>query len=111
MAVMAAAFGALRLCAVAAADPACNGIAPSDPAWVQIDAQYGKLERAQLAKDPKALFALYAPDFEAHNRDGSVWKFAQSASYANAGFADVKKNIHMSDTIIGMASCSPGSAK
>jgi hypothetical protein len=92
-------------------DGACVAVAQSNPAWHAVDQQYGKLERAQLAKDPKALFALYAPDFEAHNRDGSVWKFSQSADYSAAGFADVKQNIHLSDTIVGMVSCSPSTVK
>ena len=89
----------------------CKQVRQSDAAWREVDQQYAKLERAMLAKDAKALFALYAPDFEAHNFNGSVWKFSESAAYSSAGFEQVKENIHLSNSIIGMVSCPPDSVK
>ena len=92
-------------------DPNCKPVPKSDREWNEIDMQYAKLERAMLDRDAKALFALYAPDFEAHMLNGQVWKFSQSAAYSTAGLEHVKKNINLSNTIIGMESCSPDSAK
>jgi|SRR5271170_3240433 len=89
----------------------CSSVAPDTGIWRDIDQQYSKIEHAMLARDAKALFSVYAPDFEAHNFDGSVWKFKDSAAYSTAGFDQVKENIHLSNTIIGIVSCSPGQVK
>lgn len=89
----------------------CKELATASAEWRAVDQQYAKLERAMLAKDAKALFALYSPDFEAHNINGSVWKFKDSAAYSSAGFEQVKENLHLNNTIIGMVSCAPGKVK
>src|ERR1051326_4921495 len=74
---------------------ACQAIAIGDPRWKAIDQQYATIERATFAKDPKLLFSVYAPDFEAHQFNGQVWKFSDSAAYSTAGLKVVKENISL----------------
>jgi len=76
-----------------------------------LETQYATIERATFAKDAAALFSVYAPDFEAHNINGSVSKFRDSAAYVTAGFDPVKQNIHLSNTIVGMVSCATRQVK
>ena len=77
------------LCVEASAE--CSSQTRGAPAWRAIDRQYSVIERATFAKDAAALFSVYSPDFEAHNIDGSVWKFRDSAAYSAGGFGQVKE--------------------
>jgi hypothetical protein len=76
-----------------------------DPRWQQIDAQYARIERAMIAKDAKQLFAVYAPDFEAHTLDGEISSFKQSVAYSTAAFDQVKEDISISNTLLDVQSC------
>ena len=62
---------------------ACSDVPRGDPKWQQIDAQYARIERAMVAKDAKQLFAVYAPDFEAHALNGEILSCKQSVAYSN----------------------------
>ena len=46
-----------------------------DPRWQRLDGQYARIERATVANNAQQLFAVYAPDFEAHMFNGEVWSF------------------------------------
>jgi hypothetical protein len=85
---------------------ACQAIPIGDARWKAIDQQYATIERATFAKDPQLLFSVYAPDFEAHQFNGKVWKFSDSAAYSMAGLKVVKENISMSNTILSLSECS-----
>jgi hypothetical protein len=103
-------FAALG-CVFASAQATCSAVAKDDPRWQQLDAQYARIERATVAKDPKALYAVYAPDFEAHMMNGDVWKFKDSADYSTSGFDQVKENISISNTLLTLESCGPNLLK
>lgn len=92
----------------AAGQGACRVVGPGDPRWKALDAQYATIERATFLKDAKLLFSVYAPDFEAHQFNGEVWKLSQSAAYSTAGFEQVTQNISLSNTIISLADCGEG---
>lgn len=83
----------------------CSAVAKSDPKWQQLDAQYARIERATVANDAKQLFAVYAPDFEAHMLNGEVWTLKQSAAYSTAGFDSVKENIAISNMLVDLRQC------
>jgi len=89
----------------------CSPVPKGDPRWQQLDGQYARIERATLANDGKQLFAVYAPDFEAHMLNGQVWSFKQSASYSTAGFDQVKQNISISNTLLNLEACGPTTLK
>jgi hypothetical protein len=83
----------------------CSPVAKPDTRWQQLDEQYARIERATVANSAKDLFAVYAPDFEAHMFNGEVWSFKKSASYSTAGFDQVKENISISNTILNLEGC------
>jgi hypothetical protein len=83
----------------------CSPLPKGDARWQQLDGQYARIERATVANNAKQLFAVYAPDFEAHQFNGDVWSFKQSASYSTAGFDQVKENISISNTILDLQGC------
>jgi hypothetical protein len=83
----------------------CSPLSKGDARWQQLDGQYARIEQATVANNAKQLFAVYAPDFEAHPFNGEVWSFQQSASYSTAGFDPVKENISISNTILDLQSC------
>lgn len=89
----------------------CSSLPKADVRWQQLDSQYARIERATVANNAKQLFAVYAPDFEAHQFNGEVWSFKQSASYSTAGFDQVKENISISNTILDLQSCGPATLK
>ena len=89
---------------------ACHSVSAADPAWAAIDRQYATIERATFTKDPKLLFSVYAPDFEAHQFNGQVWKFDQSAAYSTAGMEQVTQNISLSNTILTLSLCDANTA-
>jgi len=89
----------------------CSPLPKGDARWQQLDGQYARIERAMVANNAKQLFAVYAPDFEAHQFSGDVWSFKQSASYSTAGFDQVKENISISNTILDLQSCGPGTLR
>lgn len=82
-------------------------MAKGDPRWQHLDGQYARIERATIAKDPKQLFAVYAPDFEAHMLNGKVWSFKESADYSTSGFDQVKENLSISNTLLDLRTCGP----
>jgi hypothetical protein len=86
-------------------------VASDDLRWQQLDAQYARIERATVANDAKQLFAVYAPDFEAHMANGEVGSFKQSANYSTAGFDQVKENISISNTFLNLVSCATNTLK
>ena len=53
-----------------------------------------------IAKDAKQLFAVYAPDCEAHTLNGEISSFAQSVAYSTAAFDQVKEDISISNTLL-----------
>jgi hypothetical protein len=83
----------------------CAPVSRGDARWHQLHNQYIRIERAMIANDGKQLFALYAPGFEAHQFNGVVWSFKQSATYSTAGFDQVKENLSISNTILDLMSC------
>src|ERR1700722_1314075 len=83
----------------------CSPIPKGDARWQQLDGQYARIERATIANDAKKLFAVYAPDFEAHMFNGEVWSLKKSAAYSTAGFDQVKKNLSISNTILDLEGC------
>ena len=89
----------------------CTTLRKEDARWQQLDSQYARIERATVANNAKQLFAVYAPDFEAHQFNGDVWSFKQSASYSTAGFDHVKENISISNTILDLRGCGPVTLK
>ncbi len=89
----------------------CSPLPKGSVRWQQLDGQYARIERAMIANDAKQLFAVYAPDFEAHQFNGEVWSLKQSASYSTAGFDQVKENISISNTILDLRSCGPATLK
>jgi hypothetical protein len=89
----------------------CSPLLKGGARWQQLDGQYARIERAMVANNAKQLFAVYAPDFEAHQFNGEVWSFKQSASYSSAGFDQVKENISVSNIILDLQSCGPATLK
>jgi len=89
----------------------CSPLSKGDARWQQLDGQYGRIERATVANNAKQLFAVYAPDFEAHQFNGDVWSFKQSASYSTAGFDQVRENLSISNTILDLQSCGQATLK
>jgi hypothetical protein len=89
----------------------CSQVANTDSRWQQLDGQYARIERATVTNDAKQLFAVYAPDFEAHMLNGEVWSFKKSADYSTAGFDQVKENISISNTLLDLQSCGTNSLK
>src|SRR5215469_15224775 len=83
----------------------CGSVPRTDARWKALDRQFATIEIATFRKDPKLLFGVYAPDFEAHQFDGEVWKFDQSAAYSTAGMDQVKENISLSNTILSLTEC------
>jgi tetratricopeptide (TPR) repeat protein len=77
----------------------------SHSVWKAIDTQYAKLADAIRKKDVDALFALYAPDFQAITNTGEVWTREQSLAYQRNGLAQVKETRHISNTILQLAVC------
>jgi hypothetical protein len=93
-------------------ETACSVKVPNgDPRWQQLDGQYARIERAMMANDEKQLFDVYAPDFEAHMKNGEVRSFKESAAYSKAGFDSVKENISISNEIVDLVSCGPSTLK
>jgi len=90
---------------------ACSDVPKGDPRWEQIDGQYAWIERAMVAKDAKLLFAVYAPDFEAHTLSGEVSSFKQSVAYSTAALDQVKEDISISNTLLDGKSCGPAMLK
>jgi hypothetical protein len=70
---------------------ACSDVPKGDPRWQQIDGQYARIERAMVAKDAKQLFAVYAPDFEAHMLSGEISSFKQSVAYSTAALDQARR--------------------
>jgi hypothetical protein len=93
------------------AQQACTAVTKDDPRWQELDGQYARIERATIANDAKQLFAVYAPDFEAHMLNGEVWSFKQSAAYSTAGFDQVKENLSISNTFLNLVSCASNTLK
>ena len=89
----------------------CSPLPKGDAHWQQLNGQYSRIEQATVANNAKQLFAVYAPDFEAHQFNGEVWSFKKSASYSTAGFDQVKENISISNTILDLQSCGPAKLK
>src|SRR5262249_463926 len=83
----------------------CRHLDSASAEWTALDRQYATIERAILSKDAKLLFSMYAPDFEAHQLNGQVWKFNESAAYSIAAFDQVKENISVSNTIVDLKRC------
>jgi len=101
----------LALAGTGRGQEACSVVAKGDPRWQQLDGQYARIERATVAKDAKQLFAVYAPDFEAHMLNGDVWTYKQSTAYSTAGFDQVTENISISNTLLELLSCGPKTVK
>jgi hypothetical protein len=108
--VLAALFTCFMLSGHAPAE-VCSPLSRADARWQQLDGQYARIERAMVANSAKQLFAVYAPDFEAHQFNGEVWSFKQSASYSTAGFDQVKENVSISNTILDLQSCGRATLK
>lgn len=89
----------------------CSAVPKDDPRWQQIDGQYARIERAMMTKDTKQLFAVYAPDFEAHNPNGKISTFKESAAYVTSGFEQVKENISISNILLDLKACGPAAVK
>ena len=96
---------ALLLATHSAAYAECRAVSPSDARWKAIDRQYATIEQATVSKNPKLLFSVYAPDFEAHQFNGQVWKFEQSAAYSKAAFEQVIQTISLSNMILTLSDC------
>jgi hypothetical protein len=52
---------------------ACSPLSKGDARWQQLDREYARIEQATVANNAKQLFAVYAPDFEAHQFNGEVF--------------------------------------
>ena len=89
----------------------CTPLPNGDARWQQLEGRYARIERATVANNAKQLFAVCAPDFEAHQFDGEVWSFKRSASYSTAGFDQVKQNISISNTILDLQTCGQETSK
>ena len=100
-------YGLLLGLADANGQATCSAVAKGDPRWQQLDGQYARIERATVANDAKQLFAVYAPDFEAHMLNGEIWTLKKSAAYSTAGFDQVKENISISNTLLDLQQCGP----
>lgn len=85
----------------------CRPVPKTDARWEALDRQYATIEIGTFKKDPKLLFSVYSSDFEAHQFNGEVWKFNQSAAYSMAGMDQVKENISLSNTILSLSACGP----
>ena len=77
----------------------------SHPVWKALDAQFAKFAEAVRKKDLDAMFAPYAPDFQAKEPTGQVLNREQLFSYLRNGFAQVKETIHTSNTILRLTAC------
>lgn len=77
----------------------------SHPVWKALDAQFAKFAEAVRKNDLDAMFAPYAPDFQAKEPTGRVLNREQLFSYLRNGFAQVKETIHTSNTILRLAVC------
>lgn len=77
----------------------------SHPVWKALDAEFAKFAEAVRKKDLGAMFAPYAPDFQAKEPTGQVLNREQLFSYLRNGFANVKETIHTSNTILRLAVC------
>jgi hypothetical protein len=109
--ILALSAGALLAYRYAGAQERCSAVPKSDPRREQLASQYVRIERATSAKDPRALFAVYAPDFEAHMMNGDVWSFKQSANYSTAGLDQVKENLSISNIVLDLVACGPATLK
>lgn len=110
---------AVLLCLSCAAPVAAAGQAPkpgakcneevardsSHPVRAAIDARYARLAEAIRKKDVDALFALYAPDFQAVTPTGEVWHRERSLAYQKNGLAQVLETRHISNTILRLTVC------
>jgi len=85
----------------------CRTVPRDDARWAALDRRYAIIETGTFNRDPKLLFSVYSPDFEAHQFNGEVWKFSQSAAYSTAGMDQVKENISLSNTILTLTECDP----
>ena len=77
----------------------------SHPVWKALDAEYAKFAEAVRKKDFDAMFAPYAPDFQAREPTGQVLNREQLFSYLRNGYARVKETIHTSNTILRLVVC------
>lgn len=77
----------------------------SHPVWKALDAEFAKFAEAVRKKDLDAMYAPYAPDFQAKEPTGQVLNREQLFSYLRNGFAGVKETIHTSNTILRLAVC------
>lgn len=103
MKVILAAAAVLLLPAAGASE--CRTVPKADARWDARDRQYAVIEAGTFRKDPKLLYSVYAPNFEAHQFNGEVWKFSQSAAYSTAGMGQVTENISLSNTILSLSAC------
>ena len=83
----------------------CRPLENADPLWSALDQRYKIIELATFQKDAKLLFSVYSPTFEAHQFNGQVWKFDQSAAYSTSAFGRVQTNLSMSNTILNLRLC------
>ena len=97
-------LAALLLATVAAAVP-CRDVAPSDPIWQAVNAQYGKIADAQRTKDIDALAALYAPDMTVIGIKGERTTREQSLSRSRDMFRAVVREIHTTNVILSLRLC------
>ena len=77
----------------------------SDPVWKALDAEFAKFAEAVRKKDLDAMFAPYAPDFQAKEPNGQVMTREMLFGYLRNGFAQVKETLHTSNTILRLAVC------
>ncbi len=77
----------------------------SHPVRTALDAEFAKFAEAVRKKDLDAMFAPYAPDFQAKEPTGEVWDREKTFGYLRNGFAQVKETIHTSNTILRLAVC------
>jgi len=71
----------------------------SKPVRRALEAQYAKVAEAQFNEDLDAMRALRTPDFSVTTANGEIWDLEKSLAYSKAGFEQVEKNLHMSNTI------------
>ncbi len=57
----------------------CRTVPRDDARWEALDRRYAIIEAGTFNRDPKLLFSVYSPDFEAHQFNGEV-SFPSSAS-------------------------------
>jgi len=73
----------------------CRTVPRDDARWEALDRRYAIIEAGTFNRDPKLLFSVYSPDFEAHQFNGEVWTFIYHQLRSFPSSASEKKSLYV----------------